>query len=39
MGGMQAKEALVISGCCFVIRRELFEEIGLLDENYFLYNE
>ncbi|MBT5550973.1 MAG: glycosyltransferase family 2 protein [Nitrospina sp.] len=39
MGDMQAKEALVISGCCFVIRRELFEEIGLLDENYFLYNE
>jgi GT2 family glycosyltransferase len=33
------KEALVISGCCFVIDRELFEEIGLLDENYFLYNE
>jgi GT2 family glycosyltransferase len=39
MGDMQAKEALVISGCCFLIRRELFEEIGLLDENYFLYNE
>ena len=33
------KEALVISGCCFVIRRELFEEVGLLDEKYFLYNE
>lgn len=33
------EEALVISGCCFVIHRELFEEIGLLDENYFLYNE
>ena len=33
------KEALVISGCCFVIHRELFEEVGLLDENYFLYNE
>ncbi len=39
MGDMQAKQALVISGCCFVVRRELFEEIGLLDENYFLYNE
>jgi GT2 family glycosyltransferase len=33
------KEALVISGCCFVIYRELFEEVGLLDEKYFLYNE
>jgi GT2 family glycosyltransferase len=39
MGDMQAKVALVISGCCFVIHRELFDEIGLLDENYFLYNE
>jgi GT2 family glycosyltransferase len=39
MGTSVAKEAQVISGCCFVIRRELFEEIGLLDENYFLYNE
>ena len=39
MGDMKAKEALVISGCCFVVCRELFEEIGLLDENYFLYNE
>jgi GT2 family glycosyltransferase len=33
------KEALVISGCCFVVNRELFEQVGLLDENYFLYNE
>ena len=39
MGKMVVKEAQVISGCCFVIRRELFDEIGLLDENYFLYNE
>ncbi len=39
MGELKAKEAQVISGCCFVIRRELFEVIGLLDENYFLYNE
>jgi GT2 family glycosyltransferase len=39
MGDMKAKEALVISGSCFMICRELFEEIGLLDENYFLYNE
>jgi len=39
MGDMKAKEALVTSGSCFIICRELFEEIGLLDENYFLYNE
>ena len=37
MAGME--EALVISGCCFVVHRELFEEVGLFDENYFLYNE
>jgi len=39
MGDMKAKEALVTSGSCFVIHRELFEEVGLLDEKYFLYNE
>jgi GT2 family glycosyltransferase len=39
MGDMKAKEALVISGCCFLICRDLFKEIGLLDEKYFLYNE
>jgi len=39
MGEMKAKEAQVISGCCFVVDRELIESIGLMDENYFLYNE
>ena len=39
MGDLETKEALVISGACFVIHRDLFEEVGLLDENYFLYNE
>jgi len=28
-----------ITGCCMLIRREVFEEIGLLDEDYFLYFE
>ena len=36
---MFAKEAKVISGCCFVMTRYLIECIGLMDENYFLYNE
>jgi len=36
---MKANEVQVISGCCFVAERELFELIGLMDENYFLYNE
>ncbi len=39
MGPMRAKEAKVISGCCFVVSRDLVESIGLMDENYFLYNE
>ena len=34
-----AKEAKAISGCCFVMTRDLIECIGLMDENYFLYNE
>ena len=36
---MKAKEVQVISGCCFVVIRELIESVGLMDENYFLYNE
>ena len=39
MEPMLAKEAKVISGCCFVVTRSLIECIGLMDENYFLYNE
>ena len=39
MGEMKAKEVQVISGCCFVVARELIESVGLMDENYFLYNE
>lgn len=27
------------SGCCMLIRKEVFEKIGLLDERYFLYYE
>jgi GT2 family glycosyltransferase len=39
MGLMIAKEVKVISGCCFIVTRDLIESIGLMDENYFLYNE
>ena len=39
MGPMLAREVKVISGCCFVVTRDLIESIGLMDENYFLYNE
>ena len=27
------------SGCCMIIRKEVFEKIGFLDERYFLYYE
>jgi GT2 family glycosyltransferase len=39
MGPMIAKEVKVISGCCFIVTRDLIESTGLMDENYFLYNE
>jgi GT2 family glycosyltransferase len=39
MRPIRAKEAKVISGCCFIVTRDLIESIGLMDENYFLYNE
>lgn len=39
MGVREAREVEAVGGSCFVIRRQLFESTGLLDENYFLYNE
>jgi GT2 family glycosyltransferase/acetyltransferase-like isoleucine patch superfamily enzyme len=29
----------VVSGCCMLLKKELIDEIGLLDENTFLYSE
>ena len=39
MGPREPREVEVVGGSCFVIRREIFATVGLLDENYFLYNE
>lgn len=39
MGKIEPKEVETLGGSCLIIRRALFEIIGLLDENFFLYNE
>jgi GT2 family glycosyltransferase len=33
------KNCTFLSGCCMLIKRDVFEKIGMLDENYFLYLE
>ncbi len=39
MGVIEPKAVETIGGSCFVVRKSLFDAIGLLDEGYFLYNE
>lgn len=33
------EETEIATGCCMLIKKEVFEKIGLLNENYFLYYE
>lgn len=35
----KTKEVDYMTGCCFLIKREAVEKIGLLDEDFFLYYE
>jgi GT2 family glycosyltransferase len=37
--GKDLIEAENVGGACFMVRKRVFDEIGLLDENYFVYNE
>ncbi len=35
----QPREVDSLQGACLLIRREVFDQIGLLDEDYFMYTE
>lgn len=35
----QKKETEIATGCCMMIKKEVFEKVGMLDDNYFLYYE
>ena len=35
----EAEDVPFISGCCMMVRRNAFEKIGLLDQNFFAYSE
>lgn len=35
----QRREVSFLTGCCLLIHKEVIDEIGLLDENFYLYSE
>jgi GT2 family glycosyltransferase len=34
-----AREVDVITGCCMLVRREAIEQVGMMDEKFFMYGE
>lgn len=38
-GSPQAREVEVISGACLMLRREVFAQVGMFSEDYFMYAE
>lgn len=36
---MQPFESTLVTGCCFMAHRTIWEKTGLLDDSYFMYNE
>lgn len=42
LGGVSRSSAMevpALSGCCVLVRKEVVEEVGLLDERFFMYGE
>lgn len=37
--GRSSRAVGYLTGCCLLVRREVFERVGLLDEGYYLYAE
>ena len=37
--GKSAKVVTFISGCCMLVKKEVFQKVGLFDESFFLYIE
>ena len=35
----QSREVSFLTGCCLLIRRQVLEKVGLLDESFYLYSE
>lgn len=39
LSNTESKEVEYVSGCCMMIKKDVFEKVGLFDERFFLYYE